>query len=120
LLLSLTGPPSPRGPRAGCFHGSELINVFDLEIGMWGEGEVALGRQFVRYWTRFATTGNPNGGGDPVWLPYGNATADNVAQLDTNSAGAPSGANVTMITGLKSALCDFWDTHPIPSYIIYG
>jgi hypothetical protein len=37
----------------GCFHGSELVNVFDLSIAMLGPGEPELGKQFVRYWVNF-------------------------------------------------------------------
>jgi para-nitrobenzyl esterase len=34
-------------------------------------GQFALSAQMMGYWTRFAATGNPNGGGAPHWLRFG-------------------------------------------------
>ena len=43
-------------PFKGCCHGSELPFVFDFHPAFLGKGELPLAEQFVRYWTRFAST----------------------------------------------------------------
>ena len=35
-------------PNKGCCHGSELVFVFDVTIGLWTPGEVALAKAFVK------------------------------------------------------------------------
>jgi para-nitrobenzyl esterase len=99
----------------GCFHGSELVNVFDLSVLLWGSGESALADVFVDYWTNFAATGNPNGATVPQWLPF-TAAADNIAQLDTSAAGP----NVTTVNGLRAGICQFWGNITIPESVIWG
>ena len=76
-----------------------------------------LAQQMVRYWTRFAATGNPNGGSDPAWAPYTSAAADLIAQFDV---GSNAQANVTMIRGLKDGICSFWFNTTIPASAIWG
>lgn len=100
----------------GCFHGSELVNVFDLSILLWGSGEPELADAFVEYWSNFAATGNPNGAKTPTWAPYTSAAVDNIAQLDTSAAGP----NVTTINGLRSAICTFWGNITISPNVIWG
>lgn len=99
-------------PYYGVFHGSELINVFNFDLIMLGPGEADLGKQFVRYWTRFAATGNPNGDSDPSWPTY-SASSDLTMNLDVGS-----GTNAT--SGLRKAQCDWWDTITIPDWAIWG
>jgi hypothetical protein len=36
-------------PDKGCFHGSELAFVFDLELALWSSEERALAQAFVKY-----------------------------------------------------------------------
>lgn len=100
----------------GCFHGSELVNVFDLNIILWGAGEPQLADTWVSYWTNFAATGNPNAAGLPRWTPYTSAAADLVAQIDTGAAGP----NVTMVSGLKATLCQLWGNITIDPATIWG
>lgn len=95
----------------GCFHGSELVMVFDFKLLQWTDAERALGLQFVRYWTRFAATGNPNGGTDPVWPAYSNAT-DTLMQLRTPEPVA--------VAGVKKDLCDWWDQQNFPESAVFG
>ena len=52
------------------------------------------------YWGRFATAGDPNGGGAPAWPPYSTDTDQNIV-LDLTVATA---------SGLDSSDCDFWDS----------
>lgn len=93
----------------GVCHGSDLINTFNVWEVLLGEGEPALAQMWVRYWTRFAWAGNPNGGTDPAWPAFvgGNATTEFVAVLDTG-AGGPS---VVPTTELKQARCDWWQAN---------
>jgi para-nitrobenzyl esterase len=88
--------------EAGAFHGLELAFVF-LKLGAAAytptAGEVALAESMVGYWTRFATKGDPNGAGAPVWPRY-DAVSDPYLKLDeTIVAGA----------GVRTKQCDFWD-----------
>jgi para-nitrobenzyl esterase len=52
------------------------------------------------YWSRFASTGDPNGGGAVEW-PRANAGADPYLVLD---------ASIVAGDGVRTAQCDFWDT----------
>ena len=98
-------------PYKGVFHGSELAFVFDLKLGLWTKEERALALQFVRYWTRFARTGNPNGGSDFHWPAYSNSS-DTLLVLDT--------PKVFNETNLKNKVCNFWDNHHVPWKIVWG
>jgi para-nitrobenzyl esterase len=53
------------------------------------------------YWTRFAATGDPNGGSDPLWPRYETATDEHMVLADPPRTG----------TGLASAECDFWGSY---------
>jgi len=99
----------------GCFHGSELVNVFDLSILLWGAGEPELAQAFVGWWTTFATSGNPNGPGLPAWPAY-TAASPNVAVIDTDA----SGPNVTIVQRVKPAQCQFWGNVTIPPSAVFG
>lgn len=101
-----------------CFHGSELVSVFDFTLLLWGFGESDMARTFVTYWTNFAINGNPNGPTVPIWNPFlGNSTTlDNIAQISTTD----TGVNVTMINGLQTNECGFWDGHRVNESIIWG
>lgn len=112
LVIDLVQAVDPN-ERLGVCHGSELLGVFDLTIGMWDDAEKELGKSFVRYWTNFAANGVPSSEGDPAWPAYTNAT-DVAMQLDV-------GANLTTVTGLKKDKCDFWDQHMfVPWPAVFG
>jgi para-nitrobenzyl esterase len=87
----------------GAFHALELSFVFhhlDANAYVPSAGEVSLADTMTGAWTRFATSGDPNGGGMPTWPRYDVAT-DPYLQLDTTvKAGA----------ALRTKQCDFWDT----------
>jgi len=63
----------------------------------------AVQRCMVGYWTRMATTGNPNGGSDPEWPAY---SPENDAYLEI-------GVTAAAKAGPAAAHCDFWDTLPL-------
>ncbi len=95
--------PTPLFGAIGAAHSFELPFVFHTSIGgkNVGDDEDGLSRTMMGYWTRFAATGDPNGGGAPVWPKYDAAGDTNIVLDDT----------VTTSNGLKKAACDFWDTH---------
>ena len=91
------------GPLAllGAFHGAELFFVFgNMKTPTYTPtaDEVALSDAMIGYWSRFAATGNPNGGGAPEWPPA-QAGADPYLKLDTT---------ITAADGVRTAQCDFW------------
>jgi para-nitrobenzyl esterase len=53
----------------GVAHGAEMPYLFDLVAGQpaLAPGQQTLATEMVAAWARFAATGNPNGGGGPVW-----------------------------------------------------
>jgi carboxylesterase type B len=60
--------------------------------------------QMLRYWTRFAADGNPNGGADAEWPRYvasgpGVASVDPYLLIDVDSSSEAL---------LKREQCDFW------------
>jgi para-nitrobenzyl esterase len=63
--------PKPNFPT-GAFHGAELQYLFaDEQLpGPVTPSQQQLSATMMRYWTQFASTGNPNGGGQPRWLPF--------------------------------------------------
>jgi para-nitrobenzyl esterase len=94
-------------PYMGSFHSLELSYVFgnyamlDLFFHESNSAEriIEQSEMIQRYWTRFARTGDPNGGGDPVWPRFG---AERVSlQLSPTPRVTP---------GLKGPQCDFWST----------
>ena len=94
-------------PTLGCSHATELLNVWDIQPLLLAPGEQALANTFIRYWARFASSGSPNGGSDPVWAPYPGPDADSLAVLDISSGGGGA-VNVTNVPGLRTHECDFW------------
>lgn len=94
-----SGPARPLG--AG--HGFDLFYVLRLFPFSWwtpSDREVALSDAMMGYWTRFAKTGDPNGGAAPPWAPYDPAV-DSFLDMDTP---IKSGG------GLRQSQCDFLDT----------
>jgi len=66
--------------------------------------ELTLAEQIMGYWTRFATTGDPNGAGATQWPGYDAAT-DLIFQIDDTQ---------TVINGYHNPQCDFLSTLPQP------
>jgi para-nitrobenzyl esterase len=83
------------------FHGSEIPYVFgNVTALMYGAADRTLAETVMGYWTRFAATGEVNGGNAPRWEPY-DPERDNLLVLDDPIATAE---------WVKKAECDFWDT----------
>ncbi len=86
----------------GVYHSSELPFVWgnsyiDIKLD---PGEKQLSKEMMGYWFEMAASGNPTGKGAFAWPAYQQATDTNIVLDLTLSTG----------TGLKSALCDFWDS----------
>ena len=64
---------------------------------------VPLSQAVQRYWTRFATQGNPNGGTDPAWPQY-DVAGDQRLNLQV--------ASTDVVSAWKQQQCDFWDGVP--------
>jgi para-nitrobenzyl esterase len=64
----------PEGPRGyGAYHSGDLAYAFanlDLVGSGWNEDDREISRAMSRYWVSFATNGDPNGPGLPVWPRY--------------------------------------------------
>jgi para-nitrobenzyl esterase len=97
----LTGVPLP-ALVGKAFHSSELPYVFGSAylLGSVPDAGAPLVDAIEGYWTRFAATGNPNGGSDPNWPAYATAGDTNI-DLDTT---------ITTGSGLEKSSCDFWDS----------
>ncbi|WP_394830904.1 carboxylesterase family protein [Pendulispora rubella] len=82
--------PLPPDVQRGALHSSEVPYLMNL-LGFnpnFTPDQKALSDQMIGYWTRFAKTGNPNGGGAPEWEPV--CTSDdepNTQGLDTGAGG---------------------------------
>jgi len=70
-------PPRPDRQTLGAYHAAEIPYAFDnLNKSPWPvePADTRLSGTMSRCWTRFAATGDPNGGDLPVWQAYGTAT----------------------------------------------
>ncbi|GAA0935541.1 carboxylesterase/lipase family protein [Nonomuraea longicatena] len=59
-------PPFP----LGAYHGSELPYLFPDPAARLTPAQERLAAAMIGYWTRFARTGSPDGGGLPRWAPH--------------------------------------------------
>lgn len=88
----------------GAFHGVEIPYVFgnaDLFafLGTIEKVDYDLSAAIMGYWTRFAATGDPNGGGAPKWPRYEAASDQHLELGDSIQVGA----------GLYREACDLAD-----------
>jgi para-nitrobenzyl esterase len=79
----------------GAYHFAEVPYLFDLDLRFAGfnpftTDQQQLSNTMISYWTQFATTGDPNSPGTPVWLPY-HSTVDQFQSLVPPSPIAESG-----------------------------
>jgi para-nitrobenzyl esterase len=114
-LYSFNGPLTgvPIAQLMGvAFHSSELPYVFGNKylLGSVPDAGLPLVDAMEGYWTRFAQSGDPNGGSDPSWPAYTTAGDQNL-NLDTS---------ITTGTGLDKANCDFWDSYVAANPAIAG
>src|SRR5262249_46352955 len=91
-------------PLAGAFHGIELGFVFGTLPQVVKQtpraAEQALSDAVIGYWSRFAATGDPHGGGAPPWPCYDPATDPYLELHAPLSAGA----------GYHTDRCDFLES----------
>jgi para-nitrobenzyl esterase len=64
-------PVADRAKSFGAEHGGEMEYLFGNKPVEhdWDDADRRVAKLMGDYWTRFAKTGNPNGGGAPVWKP---------------------------------------------------
>jgi para-nitrobenzyl esterase len=92
---------SELGAGVGVFHSSEIPFIWGnpyLGITLDAQ-EKQLSTEMMDYWFQMAASGDPTGKGAFAWPAYEQATDTNIV-LDLT---------LSTETGLKSALCDFWD-----------
>jgi len=66
------GAPSPRGAS----HTVEIQYAFNNPTGLnWDDTDKRIADTMSSYWMNFATKGDPNGTGLPLWQPYKDMTA---------------------------------------------
>ena len=89
------------------WHSLELTYVFDMTTGglssLIGDGTPSqvLLEAVPRYWTHFARSADPNGGGNPQWPAYATASDQHMTLETPPVAGSH----------LSQSDCDFWDAH---------
>ena len=93
----------------GAAHSTELQYVFGKiplldTTPPFTPDQFALSAQMMGYWTRFAATGNPNGGGAPNWPAFGGGQPQ--LQELVPKATAPEAEAVFA----KAHQCAFWAT----------
>jgi para-nitrobenzyl esterase len=88
----------------GAFHSAEVQYVFghpsQLGRASFVGADETLHQVVQGYWTRFATAGDPNGEGAPMWPLYTNA-GDADLRLDVMPQSE---------TGASAATCTFWES----------
>ena len=91
----------PGGERLGAYHSAEIGYVFGVKLAWLPSDAVddRLAQAMMGYWSRFAATGDPNGGGAPQWPRY-DAASDPYLEL---------GDTVAARAGFKKEACDAMD-----------
>jgi para-nitrobenzyl esterase len=73
-LFSYVSPSMQQWMKYGAAHASEISYAFDNQVSRNGAAIVPKDKEVAKimntYWTNFAKTGNPNGGGLPNWPVY--------------------------------------------------
>lgn len=82
-------------------HGAEIAYVFG-SVGpeLVGEDDLTLSATMRRYWGRFASNGDPNGGDDPAWPIF---TSNGDVRLNFS-------VPITTVEDFRSDLCAFWES----------
>ena len=78
--IAAPAPFTDRYMPMGAYHTAELLYVFQSNVtaiaplastvSQLNPAQLALSEQIIRYWSRFAAAGDPNGAKDPVWAEY--------------------------------------------------
>lgn len=87
----------PGGDKLGAYHGMEITYVFGSRLPWMPREPIdeKLSDAMMGYWTRFAATGDPNGGRAPVWPRY-----------DTSARYLELGDVIKPAMSLKQEMCD--------------
>lgn len=85
----------------GAGHGFELHLLFH-NMDDFSADEETLSGEMIRYWSRFAATGDPNGGSDRDWPKYG--AKHEFLRLDTP---------ISISADIEDAPCNFWNSRRI-------
>lgn len=112
-LYTKTFENDPNEVVYGAFHTAELFFLFgNFNDGQQPGGglvytpshaDLTFSQSLMGYWTRFAATGDPNGGA-VAWPPY-NPSTDSMLQLDDT---------FVAINGYDNPQCDYLTTLPQP------
>jgi para-nitrobenzyl esterase len=88
----------PGGESLGAFHAAEITYPFGNRLAWLPREQVddRLSAAMMGYWTRFAATGDPNGGGAPEWPRF---TAERHRALEL-------GTEIRAIGGVHDEVCD--------------
>jgi len=90
-------------PDLGVFHSAEIPFLFATDprypLARAGDAGKPTSDALQEYWSRFATTMDPNGDDARAWPEYTRATDQHLV-IDNDP---------TVGSAYKSALCDFWD-----------
>jgi para-nitrobenzyl esterase len=88
----------PALARLGAAHAAELTYVFDSLREDQPPGAAAVSELMQGYWSRFAKTGDPNGGNAPTWPAF---DAERKTRLGINAEPRP-------IENFRSTECAMW------------
>ncbi|MGH3637378.1 MAG: carboxylesterase family protein, partial [Mycobacterium sp.] len=108
--------PFPPGFPPGASHGSELVYLFDVAgkpSDLEGHpipltaAQKGLSSAMIRYWTRFAHTGNPNRYNAPQWRQWHGDRTDGYGYVQ---ALAPGTDGIGPVDDNRAHHCDFWST----------
>ncbi len=88
-------PVRPPNIELGAMHAAEIPYFFGTDASFTARGadaaQVELSQTMIRYWTRFARNGHPNGGSDAYWPDFN--TAGQLMWLDTPTPSTTSTAD---------------------------
>ncbi|QCX81914.1 Para-nitrobenzyl esterase [Streptomyces sp. YIM 121038] len=94
--------PAVEGYPYGAAHGFELPYLFPTDtVPRFTPEQHALAARMTGYWTRFATTGDPNSPDAPAWP--GSASGPTVLSL------APGPDGIRPVDATRAHHCAFWD-----------
>jgi len=93
--------PALAGLDLRATHGAEIAYVFgSIGADVIEADDLALSATMQRYWGRFATTGDPNGGNDLAWPMF---SADDDMRLNFD-------LTLSTVQDFRSDLCAFWES----------
>jgi para-nitrobenzyl esterase len=82
----------------GAYHSSEVLYLLDTHL--LNAKQLRLSRAWIRYWTTFAASGNPNAPGAPQW-PLFDVASEQMQSMKPPAPAAESGF-------AADHMCSFW------------